>query len=143
MGEVVKLELSRPFQITELGDKSANRDKNFDFTASKVERVALAQRFDLLSVEQFIVNVVLKMDHMGNLVLKGRIEAAVMQRCVTTLEPLSTSLGENFELVFSKEEIEEGDGDPEMELPEPWPGEILDVGEIAAQQLGLALDPYP
>ncbi len=139
--EVVELELSRPFQIAQLGDKAAKRNHRVDITASKAEGEALALRFDLLAVDRLVANLVLNLDPMGNLVVKGRIEAAVVQRCVTTLEPVPARLGDDFELVFSKEDVDEADRQPA--LPEPWPGETLDLGEIAAQQLGLALDPYP
>lgn len=138
---MVALELSRPFQIAQLGDKAAKRNHGVDITASKAEGAALALRFDLVAVDRLAANLVLKLDPMGNLVLQGRIEAAVVQRCVTTLEPVPAGLSDDFELVFSKEDVDEGDRP--LALPEPWPGESLDLGEIVAQQLGLALDPYP
>jgi hypothetical protein len=64
---------------------------------------------------------------------------------VVSLEPFEARLEEDFEIEFVP--ADGGDG-PELDIgaedAEPLPqGGELDVGEIAAQQLSLALDPFP
>ncbi len=132
-------ELSRPFAIAELGEERRRGAFNFSFQATAGECAGLARRFDLRALDGFAVDGALTLDRRGDLVLKGRIEARPVQSCVASLEPVAGKIDETFALVFSKE----GNDLASAELPESWPGEVLDLGEIAAQQLGLALDPYP
>lgn len=136
-------ELSRPFAIAELGGETGGGAENFSFQASVEECAGLALRFELLALESFMINGAMRLDHLGNLVLEGRIEGRLVQSCVTSLEPVPGTIEEKFALIFSKDGHEAAQDEPNMDLPEPWPGEVLDLGEIAAQQLGLALDPYP
>jgi len=77
----------------------------------------------------------------------GRFEAEVVQACVVTLEPVRSRLSENFTMAFGGSSRAAGgavvigleDEDPPEELIE---GRI-DLGETVAQQLAVALDPYP
>ncbi len=64
-----------------------------------------------------------------------------------TLEPVAAHLEQPIDLLFSlapPPETSEVVLDPdEADWPEPVPREGLDVGEVVAQLLSLALDPYP
>lgn len=111
------------------------------------ERAALAERFGLLALDALKARFVLARDAEGDLRLAASFEADVVQACVITLEPVAAHLAESFELVFSEAE-EAGAGeivvDPlDERTSEPLVGEVVDVGEYIAQQLALALDPYP
>ena len=70
-----------------------------------------------------------------------------MQSCVVTLDPVEAEIGEPFDIVFAQPSYQASEAgevlDPESDLPEPLPPEGLDLGEVVAQQLALALDPYP
>ena len=77
---------------------------------------------------------------------RGRI----VQACVLTLDPVTQDLDEAFRIVFKQDMAD--DLDPESgesvlnaqaDAPEPLQGNMLDVGEIVAEQLSLAADPYP
>ena len=52
-----------------------------------------------------------------------------------------------FDRLFSRDAAAATEGeveiDPEAEVPEPLVGGRLDLGEILAEELSLALDPYP
>ena len=52
-----------------------------------------------------------------------------------------------FDRLFSREVPVEAEGeveiDPEAEVPEPLADDQLDLGEVLAEELSLALDPYP
>ncbi len=77
--------------------------------------------------------------------LSARLRAEVVQSCVATLEPVSAAIEEDFSLLFAPDR--DADADlllrPEDELIEPLGDGIIDIGEAVAQQLSLALDPYP
>ena len=95
----------------------------------------------------------------GLLRLSGHLSAEVSQACVLTLEPVARRIEEDFTLLYSLEPGPapagaEGTGaaagaaevvvDPEAEDPaEPLGPGGLDLGEAVAQQLAVALDPYP
>lgn len=129
---------------------------NAEISASGEERTALAQRFDLLDLAGFSTRIsVSEGVEPGQILIKGVLDAEVTQACVVTLDPLESHLKEPFEVevvdpaVLEKraakkatKKIEPGDDDEE-EPPELLPPEGLDLGEIAAQQLAVTLDPYP
>ncbi len=140
---MAKSELSRPFQLAELGDRPNLQVARLAIRTDVDERAGLARRFDLLSVDEFVATVAVRLDNPGKLVVNGHLRAAVVQRCVVTLDPVPATIDEEFEVVLAKDEEAAGEEEAELDLPEPWPGAELDLGELVAQQLGIALDPYP
>src|SRR6267142_5330683 len=69
---------------------------------------------------------------------------------VLTLDPVTQELDDAFRLVFKKDLADERDPESgeavlsaHADSPEPLSGNLLDVGEIVAEQLSLAADPYP
>ncbi len=76
--------------------------------------------------------------------LAAAMTADAVQSCTVTLEPVSTRIEERFSLLYGPvaegpEVVLEG----EAETVEPLDGESIDIGEAVAQQLSLALDPFP
>jgi uncharacterized metal-binding protein YceD (DUF177 family) len=112
--------------------------------ATPAERRALAERFDLVAVDRFAGHARLERSGKGEaVILRGRLEAQVVQSCVVSLEDVRSTVDEAFECRF----IWPGAGMPD-ELAwdqdvEVLEGSELDIGEVFAQQLALALDPYP
>jgi len=75
---------------------------------------------------------------------RGQLSARVVQTCVVSLDPFESAIEEAFAVRFVPEGEESDDLDPEAEEDEiPYQGATLDLGETAAEQLALALDPYP
>jgi uncharacterized metal-binding protein YceD (DUF177 family) len=79
--------------------------------------------------------------------VKGRLSAELVQACVVTLDPVPARIDERFEVDFV-EDAQPAVADLELdvegaEAPEPAPDGRIDLGELAAEQLGLAIDPYP
>ena len=114
--------------------------------ATAAECAALARRFDLIALGSLAADLELRRD--GAVVqVRGRVRAAVTQRCVVTLEPVDGTVDAEFERLFSQDVPETQDDEVEIpadvELPEPLVGDRLDLGEIVAEELSLALDPYP
>lgn len=117
--------------------------REIDLEAKQEEKFALAQRFGLVSVDSFEAHLTLTWLKTGRILsVTGQISAAVTQSCVVTLDPVPATIAEEVDIVFARESADTGDViDPnEVELLE---GETLDLGEISAEELSLALDPYP
>lgn len=118
-------------------------------SAGRGEREALAQRFDLLSLDSLSATVRLRRrSDKGLIALRGQFSATVAQACVVSLEPVTSRLEESFELLYSTESGDAVDEDAVIDfsaedLPETVDPEGIDVGEAVAQQLAVALDPYP
>ncbi|HVY13395.1 MAG TPA: DUF177 domain-containing protein [Alphaproteobacteria bacterium] len=135
------LEFSRPFPVDKLRDKPA-REK---FEAHARECEALARRLNLLALKSLEAD--LTLTRVQSMVeVSGSFAAHVVQNCVVTLEPFESNIAEHF-LTFFAPAAPVKDGDMPLEdehAPEPIPanGEI-DLGELVAQHLSLALDPYP
>ena len=133
-------EFSRPVELARLG----GREALYPITATPPERAALARRFDLLSLDRLEAEIRLERLPRGMVRVSGRLLAELVQACVVSLEPVASRLAEEFTMLY-------GPGDPgeslvidyESDLVEPLDGSAIDIGEAVAQQLALALDPYP
>jgi hypothetical protein len=65
---------------------------------------------------------------------------------VVTLEPFPSHVEDSFAVDFgdaAETEADEIDVDMDQDPPEPIVGGVIDIGELTAQYLSLALDPYP
>jgi hypothetical protein len=112
--------------------------------ASPEECRALAERFDLVSVHTLVGRARLERCGKGEVVsLRGLLEAQVVQSCVVSLEEVRTTVDEAFECRFLRPGADLPDDLAWDQDAEPLEATELDVGEIFAQQLVLALDPYP
>jgi len=143
-------ECSRPVDLRDVPPQGTE----MRFEATPEECAALARRFGLLSLSAFSGRVEIKPWRKAGLALKASFTAEVSQPCVVTLEPAESRIKEDFELhLLPPDLIEQADAEaPEREVvidvrsedsPEPLEGDEIDVGEIFAEQLALAIDPYP
>jgi uncharacterized metal-binding protein YceD (DUF177 family) len=136
-------EFPRPIDLTRIGDAVMR----LEIAANESERAALARRFDIPAISALRATLELRRVHGGTTVkLTGHLSADVTQACVVTLQPVEQHVEEPFEIVYSNEVTDEqsaiGAG-TDIAWPEPLPDGPLDVGEAVAEQLSLALDPYP
>ncbi len=138
-----QLELSRLVPLDKLGEDEVREI----VIASAEERAALARRFGLLALDRLEAHLRLDRDGESLIRVTGRFEAEVTQACVASLEPVHSHLEEAFSVLYTlAPEPAEHDLviDPETEEPpEPAGPKGIDLGEAVAQQLALALDPYP
>ena len=67
----------------------------------------------------------------------------MVQTCVVSLEDFTATIEERFTLRCVPDGEESDDIDPEAPDEISYADGILDLGEAAAEQLALALDPYP
>lgn len=120
--------------------------------ANPAERAALATRFDLFAIDSLTARVKLRRIRGEFIRVTGDLVADVVQRCVVTLEPVPQHVDDSFEALFApdhlipkeEEEIEVSFATgAEEDAPEPMDNGSIDIGELVAQHLSLALDPYP
>ncbi len=138
-------EFSRPIAVDSL---SEGREFVLEIHAGVEERAALARRFDLVSLDSLTATVGATRTAGGDVRMAGRLKADVVQTCVVTLEPVPAAIETEFARLFSpaatieaREEIVLAPEDDEP--PEPLTGGAMDAGEVVAETLGLALDPFP
>jgi uncharacterized metal-binding protein YceD (DUF177 family) len=139
-------EFSRPIAVDDL----KVRGNSVDIGANADERVALARRLGLLSVDSLSAEVDLGWTAGKALVrLEARLEADVVQQCVVTLKPLRAHIDVRFSRLY---EPEGGDGEDDRELdippdeedpPESFADDSIDIGEVVAEQLAIELNPFP
>ncbi len=123
-----------------------------EIEASVAECRALAVRFRLeavLCLRATVHLARLRGRESGMVRVSGTVSAEVVQACVVTMEPVPASVCESFSALFSPDITEEEADiafDPfaaEEDQPEPMADGLIDIGELVAQHLSLALDPYP
>jgi len=137
-------EFSRPLRL----DRLSAGTFEADYAASQSEAAALAKRFDLPGIQRLTGSLRVRRPAGGPLIrVEGSIQADVTQTCVVTLTEISSRVEESFVQLYTLESHAE-DGEvfvaPEDEdTPEPLQGNSLDLGEVLAEQLALALDPHP
>lgn len=143
--ESIPPEFSRPIHVDRLGPG----ETKIEIAAEPHELKALAGRFDLLALDSLAATVRLRPMPGSRLVrLKAHFTADAVQACVVTLEPLPVQVAECIELMFAPA----GDDDDVVEVsfayddadpPEPIRNGHIDIGEVVAEHLALALDPFP
>lgn len=130
-------EFARPVSVLRLGIDAMT----YRIVATGEERAALARRFDLVSLARFAAEVTLSR-HGGDVRLAAEIVADVVQLCCLTLEPFASNLVDRSTLLYRRKappaDLAVDDEDHEILV-----GDEIDIGEAAAQQLSLALDPFP
>jgi uncharacterized metal-binding protein YceD (DUF177 family) len=139
-------EFSRPIRATHIhGDPQTH-----ELVADAPALAALAARFGLPGIAALSGRFVLQHERGGMIAASLTMQASVTQLCVVTLEPFAADIAEQVELRFvpaakSDDEEEEVLAPESLEGPDEIPYEegIIDLGEALAEQLALALEPYP
>lgn len=120
--------------------------QRLELVADEAERAAVAARLDLLGLERLEAAVTVTRE--GEEVrVGGRLRASVTQACVGTGEPVPGQVDAEVKLLFRPEPTMAPDS--EIELSEEdldvvfHDGREIDLGAALADELSLALDPYP
>jgi len=136
----MKPELSRPFSLDRLGSAGA---VEVPVESNAEERAALASRFGVPAIGALRCRFVLRPVPGGSVAAEGELRARVTQVCVVSLDPFEADIVERFAVRFVPEGLESEDEDPESVDEIPFANATIDLGEAAAEQLALALEPYP
>ena len=123
-------------------------------TANEKERRALAKEHGLVSVQSFKAELLIKKWRKDGVKITGNVAAEITQSCVITLEPMVSRVENEIDAVFVQEGSKlarpplSADGEiiidyEGADLPETFAGDAIDVGALAEEFFGLAVDPYP
>ncbi len=132
-------ELHRPSRVSRIADD----DLEVLVEANAAERAALALRMAIPAIPALRCRFALTRHGGSRVAARGRLEATVVQTCVVSLEDFEAAIDEEFAVDFVPAGTESDDPDPETVDEIPYDGDTIDLGEAAAEQLALALDPYP
>jgi uncharacterized metal-binding protein YceD (DUF177 family) len=135
---------SRPTRLR-TGGLSPRKPTHFDHEAGPEERKSLAADLGLLSLRRLRLTGEITPAGRDELILTARLLADADQPCVVTLAPVRARIDEAVSRRFVAD-LRAPDGD-EVEIPqddsiEPMP-EVIDLADIAAEALALALPEYP
>jgi hypothetical protein len=122
--------------------------------ADAAQRAVLAEEHGLLSVEAYRAELLVVSWKRNGVKVSGRVEADITQACIVTLEPVEAHIDEPVEALLLPEDSKlgrqgfEGGGEILLDAdgpdsPETFSGDTIDVGALAEQFFGLAIDPYP
>lgn len=136
---------NRAGAILDLRRLSHRRPSPVEWRAGEGELTALAARLDLLSAASVVMRGEIRPEGAQDFLLEARLSAHVAQACVATLTPVAAVV----ETVVLRRYLaglslpEGGEHEmPEDDTIEPLPDRI-DLAEIAAEALSLALPDYP
>lgn len=127
------------------GGLSPRKPTRFAYTPDAAVREALAEDLGLLALRKLDFSGQITPDGRDAMVLTGTLAAECDQACIVTLAPVRAQITEDVRRRFVAG-LSEPEAD-EMEMPvddtvEPMP-EVIDIAEIAAEALMLALPLYP
>ena len=134
-------EFSRRVALAQLGAEPFRQR----IEATAEERKKLSLRFDLVSLDHLVAEVVLRRQNPETILLEAEFTADFEQCCAVSLEPVRGAVSDCFSLVYG---VAAEDG-PAIAFSgdepafEPLNGDSIDVGEAVAQELSLALPLFP
>lgn len=111
--------------------------------ARRGERAALARRFDLPAIAHLAARFHLRPAVDGSILAEARLVARCTRICVISLAPFPVTIATPFTLRFVPAGREHEGDDPEAIDTVGFSAGKLDLGEAAAEQFALLLDPYP
>jgi len=143
---------SRQIDVAQAEDKAYRAT----VTATEAECADLALQVGLPAIAALSAKFEVNSAGRGRFEVKGEVKARVTQICVVSLDPFESDVVQSVQVTFaSPRDVEQAEAayakrheeDPDAEdIPEPpdpiYNGQI-DLGLLAAEQLVLALDPYP
>lgn len=137
-------EFHRPLAITELDHGQIKKE----LTAEPAELAALQERFAVEALHAASAQLTITPQPEGTVKVEGAIRARLSQLCVISLEPIDEAVDETISVTYLPPGMEgpaaAGEDEPETEEEfEPFDGVTIDLGELTAQHIAAALNPYP
>ncbi len=132
-------EFSRPVAVDRIGPAGLD----IELSARAEECAALAARMRLPAIAALACRFQLRAAPGGAVAAAGWLRAELTQTCIVSLDDFPAVVAEAFEVRFVRAGSEAEDPDIDAIDEIPFAGGTIDLGEAAAEQLALALDPYP
>ncbi len=141
-------EFSRPYKVDALPPKG----RTVDLDPGADELAAIAERLDLIALNSLDGELKLRPEMGRQVSLSGSIRAEIVQTCVVSGEPLTTTIAFDVERTFAEDadplaglntSDEDELTDPDLEEPDPIVDGRIDIGEHTVEELALNIPPYP
>lgn len=131
-----------------------NKGMPVTIVATDRQRDELAATHGLEAVERYEAELLVAKWKRNGVRVVGQVTADIVQSCVVTLEPIPAHISEQIDSLFLPQDSKlgrlgfEGGGEILLDAegddaPETFSGDAIDVGALAEQIFGLAIDPYP
>jgi len=141
---------SEPFSYSIAADAIPAQGRHFHLEADEGARRRLAEALGV-EVVALTADIEAKSQRSGSVALRGRLEAAVNQTDVVTLEPVRQEIAEDFEITLKPAERSARKRDRAAALQDASEGDEadlyydgrIDLGVLVGELLALAMDPYP
>lgn len=130
--------LSRPVSVAHLPPDGL--EETVEATAE--ERAALAGDFNLPAIHKLTAHFKLT-GSVRRVRVVGRVEAAITQTCILTLDPFDSVVEEAVEVEFAVADDAATRAGGLEDPPDPIVNGEIDLGSLTAEFLALGLDPYP
>ena len=151
---------NREFSYAVFADDILPNPAICEFSPNESERKEIAVRVGVKSLDRADVKVECTRESGHIIYIRGEFSADITQECVVTLDPIKSTIGDEFEAWYSdkeqiasfkkaqheakaKKEFIEMPMLEEREDPEPIEAGKIDLGELFVQYLSLAINPYP
>ena len=132
-------ELHRPVAAERVGSAGLE----MEVEANPGDLAALAARMGVPGIGALRCRFRLRRIAAGIIEADGHLAASLTQVCVVSLDEFPAELAESFQVQFVPAGTEDDDPEPDAVDQVPYEAGMIDLGEAAAEQLALALDPYP
>jgi uncharacterized metal-binding protein YceD (DUF177 family) len=111
--------------------------------ASAEECTMLAERFGFIDLSNLSALVKITKSGPDNWSVSGKLKADVTQACVITGEPVPELVDFEIEERYARATDDGTEIDVSLDGAEPLVDGAIDIGEIVAQSLALAVNPWP
>jgi hypothetical protein len=139
-----------PWSVPVLQAEVPQSGRHFHVAADEPTRAAIARLAGVVDLPRLEASFDVTRHGAGGLRVMGRVSATVAQTCSVTLEPMTSELNENVNLVFvpSQAGVPAMMSGREIEVlledePEALIGGMIDLGALATEFLMLGINPYP
>jgi uncharacterized metal-binding protein YceD (DUF177 family) len=137
---MTKPEFSRPVAVAAIGPSCTE----MMVEANADERAALAHRLNIPELSMLDCRFTLRRSSAARtIVADGLLRARLVQTCVVSLDEFDSEIAETFTVLFVPAGFESATMDLDAPDEIPYRDDRIDLGEAAAEQLSLSLDPFP
>ena len=106
--------------------------------ASEKELISLAKRFDVEKIHYLKANITVYPNDIVR--VAGKIKALTRRQCVLSLESFDEKMAEEFEVLYAESNNLPSDTDEIIDVIDKG---RIHLGDVVAEQYGLALNPFP
>jgi hypothetical protein len=128
--------------------------RHVELSPDAATREAIAKAAGILALPRLDAVFDLTLHGSDSLRVVGRITASVEQNCVVTLEPMTSEIDEEVDLLFTPprelpkttepvDDSGEAAGSPAVDAPEELENGAVDLAAVTIEFLILGIDPYP